>query len=224
MSSAPTVPRQALAPPRAAAIAGLVFSALLIVSLVIIRLAVPADPTEPGAWLTDPALRNPVRLALQLVPFAGIAFLWFIGVLRNRLGALEDQFFATVMLGSGLLYIATLFGAAALAGGLLETFASGRSPLSQSETYAFGRATSYTLLNVFAIKMAGVFMISTSTIGLRTAIMPRWVALVGYAFALVLLTIITDFAWIAVLFPLWVLLLSTYILIADFRQQHQMAI
>jgi hypothetical protein len=61
-------------------------------------------------------------------------------------------------------------------------------------------------------------MITTSTLGLRTAIMPRWVALVGYAFAVVLLLIVTNFEWIALLFPLWVLLLSAYILISDFRK------
>ena len=55
-------------------------------------------------WLTDSTGRNAVRLALNLVPFAGIACLWFMGLLRNRVGTLEDQFFATVFLGSGLLF------------------------------------------------------------------------------------------------------------------------
>ena len=56
-------------------------------------------------WLTDSSGRNAVRLALNLVLFAGIAFLWFMGLLRNRVGTLEDQFFATVFLGSGLLFL-----------------------------------------------------------------------------------------------------------------------
>src|SRR4051794_13444299 len=98
-----------LAPPRAAALAGVIFSALMSVSLVIIRLAVPDYRTDPGEWLTDPFRQNAVRLALQLFPFAGVAFLWFIGVLRNQLGEFEDQFFATVFLGSGLLFVASLF-------------------------------------------------------------------------------------------------------------------
>jgi hypothetical protein len=75
--------------PRAAAIAGILFSVLLIAGLLLFRLSVRADPLEAGA-------------TLYLVPFAGIAFLWFIGVLRDRLGELEDRFFATVFLGSGL--------------------------------------------------------------------------------------------------------------------------
>jgi len=45
--------------------------------------------------------------------------LWFIGVLRDRLGEREDKFFATVFFGSGLLFLAMLFAAAAVAGALI---------------------------------------------------------------------------------------------------------
>src|SRR5208283_2783926 len=124
--------RARLKTPRAAAIAGILFSVLLITGLVLLRLSVRADPLETGAWLKTSS--NTVALALNLVPFAGIAFLWFIGVLRDRLGELEDRFFATVFLGSGLLFVAMLFVAAALSQGLLDTFAAaGRLP-AQSET------------------------------------------------------------------------------------------
>jgi hypothetical protein len=211
--------RQAIAAPRAAAIAGVIFAALLIVSLGLVRLAVPADPTAPGGWLTDPDRRDAIRLALNLVPFTGVAFLWFVGVVRSRLGAREDQFLATVVLGSGLLFVACLFGAAALAGGLSDAVGDGHVRLPDSETYYFGMHTSHALMNVFAIKMAAVFMFSTCTIGLRTAILPRWVAFVGYACGLVLLVVITNWAWIALLFPLWVLLVSAVILTAEFRGQ-----
>ena len=216
MIAAPKDTRQAIPVPRAAAIAGVIFSVLLIVSLGLVRLAVPADPTEPGGWLTDPDRRNAIGVALHLVPFAGIAFLWFVGVIRSRLGAQEDQFLATVLLGSGLLFVACLFGSAILAGGLVDAVAAGHVRLPDSETYHFGRHTRNTLLNVFAIKMAAVFMFSTCTIGIRTAIFPRWVAFVGYACGLVLLVVITKWAWIALLFPLWVLLVSISILTAEF--------
>ena len=71
--------------------------------------------------------------------------------------------------------------------------------------------------------MAAVFMFVTSTIGLRTAVLPRWVSFVGFACGLVLLLVITDFAWIALLFPLWVLLVSACILIEDFRHGRPLA-
>jgi len=190
----------------------------MIGSLGVIRVAVPADPTKPGIWLTDSTLRNAVRLALNLVPFAGIAFLWFIGVLRNRLGALEDRFFATVFLGSGLLFVGSLFASAAVAGALVET-APGTIQQAGNEIYYFARRVSYTFLNVFAIKMAGVFMFSTCTIALRTAIFPRWVAFAGFACSVALLVVISNWLWIALLFPLWILLVSTQILVADRMQR-----
>jgi fumarate reductase subunit C len=67
--------RARLKTPRAAAIAGILFSVLLITGLLLVRLSVGADPLETGTWLKTSS--NKVALALNLVPFAGIAFLWF---------------------------------------------------------------------------------------------------------------------------------------------------
>jgi hypothetical protein len=194
-----------------------IFSVLMSVSLVIVRLTVPDYRSDPGAWLADPFRRNAVRFAIQLAPFAGIAFLWFIGVIRNRLGELEDKFFATVFLGSGVLFVASLFASAVLSAALLETVANGHISLLNSDAYYLTRQIAGAILNVFGIKMAGVFMFSTSTIVLRTGILPRWVAYSGFASGTVLLLVITNWLWIALLFPLWMLVVSTRILLADFR-------
>jgi hypothetical protein len=53
--------------PRAAAIAGIVFSILLITSLLLLQVSVPKDPLEIGAWLRTSSER--VFLALNLIPF-----------------------------------------------------------------------------------------------------------------------------------------------------------
>ena len=156
--------------PRAAAIAGIVFAVLLITGLSLFWLSVPADPLEAGAWLKTSSSK--VALLLNLVPFAGIAFLWFIGVLRDRLGELEDRFFATVFLGSGLLFLAMLFASAAAAGGILIGYAAKHEALLDSATFTFTRAFTYEIMNLYAIKMAGVFMISTSTLAVRTGFRP----------------------------------------------------
>jgi hypothetical protein len=206
-----------LTTPRAAAIAGILFAVLLISSMVLIRISIPADPLDAGTWLQQSARR--VELALNLVPFAGIAFLWFIGVLRDRIGEHEDRFFATVFLGSGLLFLAMLFASAAVAGGLLVSFGAGRT--LERAAYSFGRAMTYEIANVYAMKMAGVFMISTATIAVRTRIMPRWMALLTYAVALVLLLSIGFLDWAILLFPLWVLLISVYILVANLGGRSQ---
>jgi hypothetical protein len=201
--------------PRAAAIAGILFSILLIISLWLLRRSVPADPLEAGAWLKTNA--STVALALNLVPFAGIAFLWFIGVLRDRLGALEDRFFATVFLGSGLLFLAMLFFSAAVAGGLIIAHTTESYRLPGSLTFTFGRAITYEIMNVYALKMAGVFMIATSTLALRTGFIARWIAFLGYGVALLLLLSGRHIEGILLVFPLWVLLTSVYILMDNLR-------
>ena len=202
--------------PRAAAIAGLVFSVLLIASVLLLRQAVPADPLEAGAWLATRA--DTVALALQLVPFAGIAFLWFIGVLRDRLGEREDRFFATVFLGSGLLFLAMLFFSAAVAGGLIIAHTAEAERLAGSPTFTLGRAITYEIMNVYAVKMAGVFMIATSTLALRTGFLAPWIAFLGYALALALLLSGRHIEGILLVFPVWVLLTSLYILADDHRK------
>jgi hypothetical protein len=114
MTEQRTLTRAGLKTPKAAAIAGILFSVILILVFWLLRISVPDDPQEPGSWLNSKS--STVALAVNLVPFAGIAFLWFIGVLRDRLAEREDKFFATVFFGSGLLFLAMLFAAAAVAG------------------------------------------------------------------------------------------------------------
>ena len=207
--------RSRLTTPRAAAIAGILFSVLLLASLVLIRLSVPESPEAGEAWLAT-GWRN-VSLALNLLPFAGIAFLWFIGVVRDRLGDREDRFFATVFLGSGLLFLAMLFTSAAIAGGILRIYGTTPGLLSESSVYTFGRTVTYEIMNVYSMRMAGVFMISTSTLSLRTGIIPRWMAYLGLLCALFLLFSLGFFYWAPLVFPLWVLLISVYILLANLR-------
>ena len=198
------MPHSRLRAPRAAAIAGILFSVLLIASIVLLRLAVPADPLDAGAWLATRA--DTVALSLNLIPFAGIAFLWFIGVLRDRLGEREDRFFATVFLGSGLLFLAMLFFSAAVVGGLIIAYTAEPARLLGSPTFTLGRAMTYEIMNVYAIKMAGVFMIVTSTLALRTGFLARWIAFVGFMLALLLLFSGRYIEGILLVFPVWVLL------------------
>ena len=207
--------RAGLTTPRAAAIAGIVFSVLLIISLVLIRVSVPDDPQDAGAWL--PHSWKTVNLALHLLPFSGIAFLWFIGVLRDRIGPREDRFFATVFLGSGFLFLAMLFTMAAVAGGVIMVYGAAPATLMTSGLYQFGRTITQQIMQVYTMKMAGVFMISTCTISIRTGIFPRWMAFLGYALALVLLLSLGYLLWITLVFPLWVLLISVHILFANLK-------
>jgi len=210
--------RTALRTPRAAAVAGIVFSILLIIVFVLLRISVPGNPAVPGAWLSDSARRTAVIVALNLVPFAGIAFLWFIGVIRDRIGDREDKFFGTVFLGSGLLFVALLFIAAAVAGGILAGASAARpSGASGAGSLVLGRNVTGLLLNVYAMRMAAVFSLSTVTIARKTPIVSRWLVLAGLVTALVLLIGTGISAWVELLFPAWILALSVDILAAGPR-------
>lgn len=212
-----TTAAQFLRAPRAAAIAGILFSLLLMASVGLLRESLPQDPLEAGTWLQTSS--QSVATALHLIPFAGISFLWFIGVLRDRLGAREDRLFATVFLGSGLLFLAMLFFSAAVVGGLVVTYTAEPTRVLGSATFSVARAISYEVMNVYAVRMAGVFMIATSTLALRTGFIPRWIALVGYALALLLLLTSRYIDRLILVFPLWVLLTSCYMLLDDLRRR-----
>ena len=209
----PVLTRQAMRTPRAAAVAGIAFSVLLTAAFVLVRLAVPRDPEEAGSWLSEGGKRDAVIVALNLLPFAGIAFLWFIGVVRDRIGDSEDRLFATVFLGSGLLFIAMLFATGAIAGGLVLT----ASERPAAGVWSFGRRTIYTLFTVYSMRMAAVFTISTTTIATRLRIAPRWLTVVGLATGAILLTTAGTVPWIELVFPTWVLVFSVHILVVSFR-------
>jgi hypothetical protein len=210
--------RRALRTPRSAATAGIAFSVLFTITLVLIHLSVPLDPSDGGEWLADGSRRDAVQVALELVPFAGIAFLWFIGVVRDRIGEAEDRFFATVFLGSGLLFVAMLFASAAVAAALVAGVEGHAGSLFTSGAWDFGRHLSNDLLVVYAMRMAAVFMIATSTILLRTGNGPRWLTGSGYASAVLILVTAGFLPWIELLFPTWLLVLSLHILVASFAR------
>ena len=202
--------------PRAAAVAGILFSILLICCLVLLRVSLPVRPLEDATWLQTSSEK--VTLALNLVPFAGVFFMWFLGVLRDRLGAREDKFFATVFLGSGLMFLGMLFVAAAAVGGLIRAYGAAPTSLLDGASFAFERAFAYDLMHIYAFKMAAVFMLSTSTLLIRTRAVARWIPVLGFVSAVSLLVGSGFFDWILLIFPLWVLLVSVVILIENLRQ------
>ena len=193
---------------RSAAIAGIVFGVLLLASLTMTRIALSEDSLQ--SLESDAQRRTLIRLSLHLVPFAGIAFLWFIGVIRDQLGSVEDRLFSTVFLGSGLLFLAMLFVGAVTTTSMMEMLAGANV---NPDVWAFGRGSTQTLISVYAMRMAAVFTLSVSTVGIRTAAVPRWVAILGYLVALVLLLAAGEHRWTQLLFPAWVLLLSVVILV-----------
>ena len=200
--------------PWAASIAGLLFAVLFTAALVLLRsqpMVTAGDVELVRLYSTGQDL--PVLIGgLYLAPFAGIMFLWFIAVIRDQLGEREDRFFATVFFGSGVLFVALMFAATALA----SAPSVGVRYLDQAPPTAFTmgllRALSYTFLFAFATRAAAVFLIATATIGLRSRVFPRWFAWTGYLLGILLLVVVTAWDWVILVLPAWVAVVSLYIL------------
>jgi len=209
--------RAKLRAPRSAGAAGILFATLLITNQTLIFVTIPADASSASIDIVRHS--KAIEVAFNLLPFAGIAFLWFIAVVRDRLGELEDRFFTTVFVGSGLLYVAMIFTAGAIAGALLGMMAAASENLSGSGVYPLGRAEIYRIMSVYGTEMSGVFMMSGSTIFVRTRVVPSSVAWVGYLLALSLLLGVGSFKWVGLVFPVWVILISACILLEQLRRE-----
>jgi hypothetical protein len=218
MSEARAAVGRPLNSPRAAALAGVMFAVLFTTALALMRSALPDTLSADADWLTDAAATR-ITIGLGMVPFAGIAFLWFMGVVRDRFKDAEDQLFSSVFIGSGLLFLAMVFVSAAIAGGIVATAPLIADEQSRSEITTFGRSVMLQVSNVYALRMAGVLLISLATMWLRTGVMPRWLAFLTYAVALVLLVVTTLSLWVTLIFPAWVLGVSILILVQNYRRR-----
>jgi hypothetical protein len=203
--------------PRAAAIAGLLFGILFTISIALIQLSMPEDIADMSGWTET--TRSRAALSLWLMPVAGLAFLWFVGVVRDRLGTFEDQFFAAVFQGSGLLFLAMTFIAFAIGTGMLAAYHLGGEQVMTANIYLVGRLIMSEIFNTYALKMAAVFMFSLSTLWLNTGVMPRWVSFFTYAMALAMFVSLNFSRWMVLIFPVWVFCVSAYILILTFRSK-----
>ncbi len=203
-----------LTTPRAAAVAGIIAGLLFCAVNLLMRFSLPTAPSATFYYSADKV--GLITLTMRLVPFAGIFFLWFMGVARDRLGEWEDKFFATVFLGSGLLYLAMTFIAASLGAGILESYPR-LEPALGDAIFKFTEAAIRQIVYIYGARMAAVFMISTATMWYRTTVMPRWLALLTYALGIGLLVLINYNLWVTLAFPAWMLTVSILILIFNYR-------
>ncbi|WP_354524914.1 hypothetical protein [Mycolicibacterium sp. 624] len=200
-----------LSTPRAAALAGVLFALLFGTALVLIKTALPEGGQPGSQWIEGAS--GKLRVAAVLMPFAGIAFLWFIGVVRDGFGKYEDKFFSSVFLGSGLLFLAMMFASSAIGAGLVALRATKPDAADIGDVAVFGEHVLVSLSNTYALRMAGVFMFSLATIWLRTRLMPTWLITVTYVAAVAILIASDVSMWVTVVFPIWVLLVSLLALV-----------
>ena len=202
--------------PRSAALAGIIFSALLIASMLLIT-GISRVPLAEISYEWFETRASSISLALSLVPFAGIAFFWFTGVIRDHIGDREDRFFATVFLGSGIALVVLLFVWAATTGAVFGSFSLAADLLTDEDIFIFGFLFMNEILGNYVLRIAGVYMFSIGTIWARSEVMPRWLSLITYVLALIFLFFGGSIREARFIFPGWVFLSSVYILITNRR-------
>ena len=200
-------------------LAGIAFSLLFLAAVVVTQNRPAEGMSEQGLidWFETTGKQAFTIVALYLIPFAGIAFLWFLGVVRDRVGVHEDRFLATVFLGSGLLFVGMLWAAGAAVASLVVGGEFAGAPAISATTIDDARGLAAAFLFVLDARAAAVFMMVTSTIALRTGTFPRWLIVAGYLIAVVMLLSLFLLQWVLILFPIWVLVLSLFILNSEIR-------
>ena len=210
--------------PAAAGIAGILFAILYTLALILLRSdeIYKANDAELIALFARGDDLSEVIGGLYLAPFAGVMFLWFVAVIRDQIGDREDRFFATVFFGSGILFVALLFVASAIA---IVPSVSVRyldQPAPSSAVVDVLRALAYTTTFAFENRAAGVFLLATATIGLKTGVFPRWFSAISYLLGAVLLIAVTFWDWAILVLPAWVLVVSLFILLRE-RSRRRLA-
>ncbi len=199
-----------------AAVAGVVYAVLTVIALILITRfpELTLSDEDVTAWFDETDHKAVLVLGLNLAAVSAIAFLWFVAVIRRRLGDLEDRFLGTVFFGSAIVYVviwlvsAAILAAPAVALTILETGAVDGA----TATLAWGFAAALVL--VVAPRIQAVFVFTTSTIILRSAVLPRWLALFGYVVGVILLIVPLITQPTGVGFPVWVLVVSVTILLS----------
>lgn len=164
------------------------------------------------AWFDETDNNAFLVLGLNLAAISSIAFLWFVAVIRRRLGDREDRFFASVFFGSAIAYVGVwLVGAALAAAPAVALTIEGAGTLGR-ETVTLARGSATALLLVAAPRLQAVFVLTTSTLVLRTGALPKWLAYLGYLIGFGLLVVPLVVEPVGFGLPAYVLIVSVTIL------------
>ncbi|MFV1858577.1 MAG: hypothetical protein ACC647_04420 [Anaerolineales bacterium] len=206
--------------PRSAAVAGILYSILTTISILLVSNMVAAAPAAIDRdWLET--WSDPASLVLVLIPFAGIFFLWFTGVIRERIGDREDRFFATIYFGSAIALIVLSFIWAATIGAIFGAYAVAAEVLVDNNIFIFGFALMGQITGNYFIRMAGVYMLSIGTVWTKAEVMPRWLTIITFIVALGFLFFASAIREALLIFPAWVFLVSVYLLILNYRRSNE---
>lgn len=203
-------------PALVAAIAGIVFVVLYTVSYYLLtRTPLGSAPdAEIIEYYAESQNRTIILAGMITVPFAGIGFLYFMEALRATARASGLRFsrvLASANLATGIIFVALLFVASA---GLVAMPAAIRFAGMETDPVIARMLPlfSTTVLLMFAMRMAAMFVFTASSIGRATGLLPSWFAWLGYVVGVLLLLTASFADWFALVFPAWVLALCVMLL------------
>jgi hypothetical protein len=208
--------RQEIRSPRSAALAGIVFSVLMFVVMIVTR----GFTAERAGQITGDLLElwtGAARFAIAIIPFIGIALLWFTGVVREHLGEQEDRFFSTIFFGSSIILIAMLFIWGATMGASFNIVNSAAGRTVNNDIFIFGFTFMNQIIGNYALRIAGVYMFSIGTIWTKSRAMPRWLSILTFVVAAGFLLFANSVREAQFIFPGWVFVVSVYILVLNYR-------
>ncbi len=171
-----------------------------------------ASDAEIERFYADPSSTRAMVVWLQVLVFSTIAFLWFVGVIRSRLGDREPKLFGTVFFGASILLAALLFVAASLLGAPAVLAVVGDQTPSP-DAAALSRSAAAIVLSVFAPRIATLVMLSTASLARATRALPRWLVWLTYALAIVELVNVTVSTPTVYVMPAWIALVSVVLLV-----------
>jgi hypothetical protein len=203
---------------RMSGLSGLAFAALFVVALIFVQRA-------PGLGASDDAYADFYRAGhgsdlvtagMYLVPFAGIAFLWFMAATRTLVLALPNtsspiQRF--LQHASGVLFVALLFAGTALVGAVALLTVFSDNPVPAPDVARGMTGAGYGMVFVFGVRAAGMFLLTTTTLARSCGLMHNWVAWISYLAGAFLLVSTTFHPAILLVFPAWVVLVSVLALL-----------
>lgn len=198
----------------AAAVAGLLHSTLSLVATFLMLDTVDPDDGDVvvADYLSEAGNQAQAITALNLLALSSIAFVWFVAVIRRRVGDRENRFFGTVFFGSGLLLTASWL----VAGVLFTTpaFAVRTFDVTpDAGTVAMLESAGLSMASIVATRLEAVFVLSATTVGRLSKAFPAWLLWLRYGLGATLLLYPVPNALLTYLFPLWVLLVSLTLLV-----------
>ena len=197
-------------------VGGIAFVILAVVGFGLLNGGMPSTDAPARDWISfysDSGNRAQVLVGAYVMTVAGLAFLWFLAGLRGRLLEVDrgSSALSWLVAGSGLIFVAMLMAGTIAMASVAGSITFGNSPVPPAD---FGRQLSqlgFGLVLLASAFFAALFVAATSYLALETGAFARWLAIVGFIVAVVLL--FSALLIPMIVYLLWVLAVSISLLI-----------